>query len=149
MNDTDIKILKLAAEGFCCAQIMLKLALDTQACENPGLIRAMSGLCHGFISHQGPCGVVSGGACLIAYYAGKGRTEDEANDQFPLLLHDFEDWFRKSAEERFGGNRCADIVNGGRPDPQICGGLLSEAFNYILVLLTENSFDLTVSPEHD
>ena len=148
MNDIDIKILKLAAEGFCCAQIMLKLALETQACENPGLIRAMSGLCHGLVSHQGPCGVVSGGACLIAYYAGKGRAEDEANDQLPLLLHEFEVWFKKLAEERFGGSRCVDIVNDGRPDPQTCGRLLSEAFNYIIVLLTEDGFDLTVLPEH-
>ncbi|MDP3480106.1 MAG: C-GCAxxG-C-C family protein [Desulfoprunum sp.] len=149
MNESDIAILRLATQGFCCAQIMLHLALDHQGLENPGLLRAMSGLCNGLDSHQGPCGVLTGGACLIAYYTGKGRAEEEASDQLPLLQHEFEEWFRQIAGTRFGGSRCADIVSDGRPDPQICGGLLSEAFNHIAILLGENGFDLTESPEHD
>ena len=148
MNEFDIEILKLASQGYCCAQIMLHLALDLQGRENPGLLRAVSGLCNGLASHQGPCGVLTGGACLIAYYTGKGSAEEEASDQMPLLQHEFEQWFRQTAGQRFGGSRCADIVSDGRPDPQICGGLLAEAFNFISILLVEDGFDLSQAPEH-
>lgn len=41
MNESDIEILKLVTQGFCCAQIMLHMALDIQGRENPGLIRAI------------------------------------------------------------------------------------------------------------
>lgn len=149
MNGVDIAILKLAHQGFCCAQVLLLLALDAQGRENPGLIRAMSGLCHGLTGNLGPCGVLTGGACLIAYYSGKGRAEEEADAQLPLLLHEFEEWFKETAGQRFGGSRCADIVSDGQPDLQICGGLLAEAYSHIAVLLSENGFDLTQAWPND
>jgi hypothetical protein len=148
MNGPEIDILRLASQGFCCAQILLQLALDLQGRENPGLVRAMGGLCHGLASNRGPCGVLTGGSCLISYYAGKGRPEDEADDQLLLLLSEFEDWFRKTSQGRFGGSTCADIVSGGVPEPQICGGLLAEAYAMIVTMLQENGFDLTKSPEY-
>lgn len=52
----DLDILKLAHQGFCCSQIVLQLALDLQGQSNPGLIRAMAGLCHGFSGTRGTCG---------------------------------------------------------------------------------------------
>ncbi len=146
MNDTDFDILKLAGQGFCCSQIMLQLALDIQGTANPGLIRAMSGLCHGLASSLGPCGVLTGGACLIAYFAGKGHAADQASDQLPLLLSEFEDWFRQTVGQRLGGINCADIVSDGSPDPQVCGGLLAEAYHHALGLLIENGFDPAASP---
>lgn len=149
MNGAEIDILRVAHQGFCCAQIMLQLALDLQGRENPGLIRAMAGLCHGLASTEGPCGVLTGGSCLIAYYAGKGRADDEADDKLPLLLGEFEEWFRETCRTRFGGDRCVDIVTGGVPDRETCGGLLAEAWNKAIALLQENGFDPTESKDHD
>lgn len=146
MNEIDFDILKLAGQGFCCSQIMLQLALDSQGTANPGLIRAMSGLCHGMASNQGPCGVLNGGLCLLAYHAGKGHAGEEASDQLPLLLSEFEDWFRQTAGQRFSGIACADIVTDGSPDPQVCGGLLAAAYQYALGLLIDNGFDPAAPP---
>lgn len=149
MNGSEIDILRLAHQGFCCAQIMLQLALDLQGRENPGLIRAMSGLCHGLASTQGACGVLTGGACLLAYYTGKGRAEDEADERLPLLEQEFEVWFRETCRQRFGGSNCIDIVKNGQPEPQTCGGLLLEAYDRAIALLLENGFDPAQSPDHD
>ncbi len=146
MNDIAFDILKLAGQGFCCSQIMLHLALDAQGQSNPGLIRAMSGLCHGLATNLGPCGVLTGGVCLIAYHAGKGHAGEEASDRLPLLLSEFEEWFRLTAGQRFSGIHCADIVVGGSPDPQVCGGLLAEAYQYAIGLLVENGFDPASAP---
>jgi len=146
MNETAFDILKLAGQGFCCSQIMLHLALDAQGQSNPGLIRAMSGLCHGLATNQGPCGVLTGGVCLIAYHAGKGHAGEEASDRLPLVLSEFEGWFRQIAGQRFKGINCTDIVSGGSPDPQVCGGLLAEAYQHVIGLLIENGFDLAAVP---
>lgn len=53
MNDYDLDIIRLAHEGYCCSQIVILMALELQGISNPGLIRAMNGLCHGEIGTSG------------------------------------------------------------------------------------------------
>lgn len=141
MNEYDLDILRLHGQGFCCAQIVLQLALEMQGVENPGLIRAMSGLCVGFSSTGGACGSLTGAACLLAYYAGKGAANEQAHDRLPLMLTELADWFEEYATGRFGGINCVDIVPGGKPDSSICGGLVSECFGKAMTILVENGFD--------
>ena len=142
MNDYDLDILKLARQGYCCSQIVLHLALDLQGQENPGLIRAMSGLCHGFSATKGgACGALTGAACLLAYYAGKGRADEEAHNRLPLMQSELTEWFEDYAVTRFGGINCTDIVSDGRPDTAVCGGLVSECYGRAMTILVENGFD--------
>ena len=44
MNEYDLDILRLGGQGYCCAQIVVLLALEMQGVENFGLVRAMAGL---------------------------------------------------------------------------------------------------------
>jgi Putative redox-active protein (C_GCAxxG_C_C) len=141
MNEYDLDILKLAHQGYCCSQIVIQMALDLQGLNNPGLIRAMSGLCHGFTSTNGACGALTGAACLIAYYGGKGKPEEEAHERLPLMLSELAQWFEEYAGSRFGGINCTDIVKDNRPDTTICGGLVAECFGRAMTLLTDNGFD--------
>jgi hypothetical protein len=141
MNEYDLDILRLHTQGFCCAQIVVQMALEMQGVENPGLIRAMSGLCVGFSSPQGACGALTGAACLLAYYAGKGTAEEEASDRLPLMLSELTEWFEEYATERFGGINCSTIVPDGKPDPSVCGGLVSECYGKVLTILLENDID--------
>lgn len=141
MDDFDLDILKLARQGFCCSQIVLQLALDLQGQSNPGLIRAMAGLCHGFSGTRGTCGAVTGAACLIAYYAAKGQADDDPHDRLPLMLSELALWFEEYGTTRFGGIDCADIVGDGQPDASICGGLVSECFGRAITILMENGID--------
>jgi hypothetical protein len=148
MNEYEIDILKFAHQGFCCAQIIMKMALDLQSTSNPGLIRAMTGLCHGEVGTEGTCGALSGAACLIAYYSGKGSALETADERLPLMLSELSDWFKQYATERFGGINCIDIVKGDEPDRTICGGLVSECYGQAMIILTQNGFDPS-SPAHD
>ncbi len=149
MSDYDIDIIKLAHQGFCCTQIIIQMALDLQGTANPGLIRAMNGLCHGEVGTQGPCGALAGAACLIAYYRGKGSAEADADERLPLMLAELSQWFYQYASRRFGGINCSDIVGDGEPDRSVCGGLVAECYGRAMAILTENGFDPSRLPNDD
>lgn len=148
MDELDLEIWKLGQKGFCCSQIMIRLALDAQGISNPGLTAAMAGLCHGVAQRESACGVFGGGACLLAYYAAKGADREEADDRLPLMLEQYSDWFGQTATDRFGGVSCAQIVGENEPDPQVCGGLLAEAFQQVRAILSENGLELD-QPVHE
>lgn len=147
MNEYDLDILRLHTQGFCCAQIIVLMALEMQGVENPGLVRAMSGLCVGFSSSQGACGALTGAACLIASYAGKGTAAEEADDRLPLMLSELAEWFEEYATARFGGISCSAIVPDGRPDASVCGGMVSECYGKALTILVENGIDPSAAHE--
>ena len=65
-NDTILSILPLAQKGYCCSQIILLLGLEAQGAENPELIRAAAGLCHGIGGTRHTCGALTGASCLLA-----------------------------------------------------------------------------------
>jgi hypothetical protein len=144
MNDYDLDILRLAGQGYCCAQIVIKLALDMQGCENKQLIKAMSALCHGFPGHQGACGALNGAACLIGMYAGKGGP-DEEEDKNLLMLSELDDWFRQylASELQTTGIACGEIVPDGELNTQVCGNLISACYGQAITLLVNHGFDLS------
>lgn len=47
MDDTAFRIFRLASQGYCCTQILIKMALDEENKENKDLLRAVNGLCGG------------------------------------------------------------------------------------------------------
>ena len=140
MDETAIHIMQLAAQGFCCSQIMIKLALMDMGEDNIPLVRTMAGLCEG--SGAGDlCGVASGGVCVLALYAGKGSAKEDAHDRFPLLLSQFMDWFKENSTS-WGGIRCDEILafNGGRK-PEVCGNIMLRARETLLGILAESDID--------
>ncbi len=146
MDDTSIQIMQLAAQGFCCSQIMMQLTLADMGEDNVPLVRAMAGLCEG--SSTGDlCGVASGAACIIALYAAKGSAAETVLDCYPLLLSRFMDWFKENATS-WGGIRCDDIIamQGGKK-PEVCGNIMVRAREMILQILSENNIDPSLPRE--
>ncbi len=146
MDDTSLRIMQLAAQGFCCSQILMQLTLEDMGEENIPLVRAMAGLCEG--SGIGDlCGIASGAACVIALYAAKGSADEQALDCYPLLLSQFMDWFKGSATS-WGGIRCDEIVafHGGRK-PEVCGTLMRRARETLVGILADNNIDPTRAKE--
>ena len=140
MNDTAMQIMQLAAQGFCCSQIMMQLTLADLGEDNVALVRAMAGLCEGSAG-GGLCGVAGGAACVMALYGAKGSTQETALDNYPLLLAQFMDWFKENASS-WGGMRCDDIVAfHGAQKPEVCGNIMVRAREMILQILTENNID--------
>jgi len=143
MDDMIFRLLNLKARGFCCAQIILILALETQGKTNADLVRSMGGLCFGINWGGQVCGALSGGACLISLYAGKGGDKEAADDQYMLMMGELVDWFSGVAADEYGGTRCDEILE-RFPDRGICGRIVTDTYGKCMDILVSHGFDPAV-----
>lgn len=144
----DLQVMQLAQQGFCCSQIIMKLALDTEGVENKALIRSMAGLCQGSPSGTGSCGAFTGATCLLAYYAAKGDSYDEEDDRLPLINEQFSQWFNDYCVGQDKSTTCISLMGGELPQPHICGQLIIDCYEMAITILTENGFTYG-SPKND
>jgi len=140
MDDLHFKLLELSGRGYCCSQIMLLMALGMQGRGNPDLVRAVGGLCHGIAYSGSACGVLTGGACLISYYAGRGSDSEALKPGCATMLTEFAHWFRDQTTSRYGGVACAEIL-ARSPDRAACRDILTESYRKIMELLLANGID--------
>lgn len=143
MDDLTFKIFKLSASGFCCTQVMMKLALEEEEKENHDLIRAVQGLCKGIGGNQKTCGVLTGGVGILGLYAGKGRKEEYSNEHFSRMIDEFCQWF----EIEFGSLDCQDLIgvtsfkDGDQTYQVKCGDILAKSYLKVCEMLFEYGFD--------
>jgi C_GCAxxG_C_C family probable redox protein len=140
MDDVDIRMMQLKVKGYCCAQILLILALESQGKENPDLTRAANGLCFGINGSGEVCGALSGAACLISLYAGKGKDDETPDSQYTKMLSELTDWFRSAIGDEYGGTRCGDIL-ARFPDRGVCGPIVADTYEKCMEILVSNGFD--------
>jgi len=104
------KMLELSKQGFFCSQILLLLALEGEGKENPDLVRAMGGLNVGLGYSGNICGALTGGCCLIAYFAGQGVPEEIPDQHCNELIRELVTWFEQEYGTQFGGCDCGHIL---------------------------------------
>ncbi|MGD9365839.1 MAG: C-GCAxxG-C-C family protein [Desulfobacteraceae bacterium] len=143
MDDTLIRILQLGQQGYTCSQIIMILGLELRCEENAGLVRALGGLAYGCGSGHGSCGVLTGGCCLLALYAGKGGDEETPSDRLMLMLQELNDWFSQHAGCTLKDMSCDAIVGEAGPEAsrQRCGAILAETYGKVLEILYANGID--------
>ena len=132
------RMIDLSEKQYNCSQILMALFLEQEQKENPDLMRAMSGLGDGCGFFMETCGIMTGGASVLALYAGKGNDQESESDHLLPMLQDLGDWFRQETTQKFKGTRCKDIAGDlvGTPEvKQICGGLIFQTYNKINELL--------------
>ena len=142
--DELLRMLELARQGFHCSQILLFLGLEAQGKSNSDLIRAMAGLAGGIGFSGDICGALSGGACLIALYAGRGTPDEEENPKLNLMISELVEWFSTEFSECYGGIHCTEIL---ADDPanqtSRCPDLVTRTYAKTKSLLLENGFNLS------
>ncbi|MFR8277140.1 MAG: C-GCAxxG-C-C family (seleno)protein [Desulfovibrio fairfieldensis] len=74
MNPLMLELLPMVGQGYCCSQLLILLMLQARDQQNPDLVRAMQGLCHGIGQSDGPCGLLTGGALPWLWPRAKVRT---------------------------------------------------------------------------
>lgn len=143
MDETVIRLMRLAAKGYSCSQILISLALEERGESNPSLVRAMAGLAYGCGDGRATCGALTGGACVLALYAGRGGDDEEASERLPAMTQDLADWFAEKTVARHGGISCEAIVGEAGPEAsrQQCGSLVAETFEKAMEILVSNGFD--------
>ena len=92
MHPLMMDLLPLVRQGYCCSQLLVQLLVQAQGREVPDLVRALHGLCHGIGQSGGPCGLLTGGACVLALLAGKGAEGEEPHPMLAPLLNDYASW---------------------------------------------------------
>jgi len=140
-NET-LRMMELAGQGFYCSQILLIIGLENQG--SPELIRAMSGLAGGMGFSGDVCGALTGGACLLGLYAGRGTPDEEEDPKLNLMVTELVEWFSGQFGEMYGGIHCSNILD---DDPKNrtarCPALVLGVWEKVKALLIENGLDLT------
>ena len=132
------RMLELSRQGYYCAQIMLILALESEGKEDPDLIRAMGGLNGGLGNCGEICGCLTGGSCLLSYYAGKGEADEIPHEDLDAMIGAYLCWFREYTAE-FGGTDCRTILQeDDRNRIQRCPMILEAALETCMALLEEH-----------
>jgi hypothetical protein len=143
MTEETIRMIQLAQQGFHCSQILLTMGLDAQGKTDPDLIRAMSGLAGGLGFSGDTCGALTGGACLLGLYAGKGAVEEEEDPRLNLMIGELVEWFSAEYGQLYGGIHCESILG---DDPRNrsarCPTLVLGTYEKVKTLLLENGLDL-------
>jgi C_GCAxxG_C_C family probable redox protein len=143
MDDVILRIMQLKQKGYCCAQILLILALEAQGEVNAGLVRAVQGLCFGVAMSGEICGALSGGVCLISLYTAKGSDTEEVHERFSLMTCELVEWFRNNMGETYGGIRCDDILT-KYPDKSVCGSIVAATYGKAMEILMDNGLDPSI-----
>jgi len=144
MTDEMLRMIQLAGQGFYCSQILLFMGLEAQGKSNPDLIRTMSGLAGGLGFTGDTCGALTGGACLLGLYAGRGTLDEPEDERLNLMISELVDWFSEEYGNLYGGTRC-EIILGDDPGNRAarCPNLVLGTYEKAKALLLENGFDLS------
>ncbi|ABQ25208.1 DVU_1555 family C-GCAxxG-C-C protein [Geotalea uraniireducens] len=138
-----MRMMELSYNGYYCSQILVILALEAQGKSNPDLIRAMGGLANGCGFAGGPCGTLTGAACLLSLYAGKGTDEEYEDERLKYMLQDLGEWFSQTYGSRYGDVTCESIVGDRTEIRQRCGAIVAETYAKVMELLTASGYDVT------
>jgi C_GCAxxG_C_C family probable redox protein len=143
LDDTRLRMLELSGKGYYCSQVLLALALEAQGKEDPDLIRAMAGLAKGIGEGPGTCGTLTGAACMLALYTGKGQDGEAENPDLWPMLFELWEWFEGEVGSRYGGVTCNDILSDGSSQRQRCGPIVEATYFKTLEILTQYGVDPT------
>lgn len=132
------RVMELSRYGYFCSQILAILMLETTGEENPGLVKAMGGLNGGVGFSQGCCGCLSGGACLISYFTGKGEDTGRDDVQHKPAMAEFTQWFEEEIASDYGGIDCRDITK-GNPAKRVeyCPQIIAATFEKCMQILED------------
>ena len=144
MSSDMMRILELSQGGFCCSQILLMMGLEEKGTDNIDLIRAMGGLCGGVGGSGKNCGALTGGACLLSLYTGRGA-EDEADMPFSnLMMNQLIQWFDEEIGSLYGGNDCVQILeNNPMNRMERCPDLIEKVYEKVKEILEAYDYSLS------
>ena len=132
------RIMELSRYGYFCSQILMILTLETVGEENKDLVRAVGGLDGGVGYSQGCCGCMTGGACVISYFTGKGEDTGYESPEHKGALGEFTRWFEDEMTADYGGIDCRDITK-GNPAKRVeyCPQIIAAAVEKCMEILGE------------
>jgi C_GCAxxG_C_C family probable redox protein len=149
LTTEQMRMFQRVQQGFHCSEILLFAGLEAQGKTNPDLIRAVSGLAGGIGFSGEVCGALTGGACLIGLYDGRGDENDKTDERFTIMVGELVDWFSEKYGERYGGIRCTEITEDDPANhPVRCPRIVGAVLKKVKSLLNENGIEWEQSAFH-
>jgi C_GCAxxG_C_C family probable redox protein len=116
--------------------------LEAQGKSSPDAIAAVSGLAGGVGFSGELCGGLTGGACLLGLYAGRGHETQKSDERLNIMVSELMDWFHNKYGAEFGGIRCREITEDDpKMQPLRCPRIVGGVLNKVKALLQENGFE--------
>ncbi len=151
IDDTQMMVMELAAQGYSCAQIVVLGGLRLMGRENPDLVRATAALANG-ASCGDICGALTGGLCLISLHTGKGLDDERPVLGARMMTNALIKWFRQEELKGRVTPTCAAIFDAagvdfqpGEMNPAVgCGDLVAHTWTKAVQILQENNIDPTL-----
>ncbi|MHB1652629.1 MAG: DVU_1555 family C-GCAxxG-C-C protein [Desulfitobacteriaceae bacterium] len=137
MGIDGFRLFQLAAQGFCCSQILIILGLEAEGKDNPDLVRSMQGLCGGLGRSGGICGATTGGVCLLSLKAGKGKAEETGNPKLARMINDLLQWFDEEYESRDCSTIMGTNLDEGGTYPVKCGSIVTSTYAKVQEILAQ------------
>jgi len=143
MDELSMRLFKLSNEGFCCTQIMYKLALEDEETHNDDLVRSAQGLCRGIADTQKTCGVLTGGIGVLGLYSAKGNTSEDAKENFAQMTKEFHEWFKAE----FGTTKCVRLIgvtdfHGQDQSYKMkCADMINKAYVKVYEILLDHGYE--------
>ena len=142
MDEIYMEMLELSSKGYYCSQIMMKIILEMEEKENSDLIRAMGGLVGGLGFNQKICGALTGGICLLGYFASKGEDDEIEDENLNSMTGELIQWFEQEGSNSKGIN-CGDILDGDfNNKSKICPQLVLNTFEKVVEILNKYGYEL-------
>ncbi|GAU77644.1 DVU_1555 family C-GCAxxG-C-C protein [Fusibacter sp. 3D3] len=136
MSSDMMRILELSQSGFCCSQILLMMGLEEKGTGNIDLIRTMGGLCGGVGGSGKNCGALTGGACLLSLYIGRGAEEEAEMPFSKLMMDQLIQWFNEEVGALYGGINCVQILEDNPMNRmERCPALIEQVFEKVKEIL--------------
>ena len=101
-------------------------------------MRAMGGLNGGVGFSGGCCGCMTGGACVISYFTGKGEDTGMDDPAHKSAMGEFTRWFNEEMLIQYGGTECSDITR-GNPAKRVeyCPQIIAATYEKCMEILSE------------
>ena len=150
MNALLLDILPQVRQGYCCSQLLFTLAQQLVGADDSDLMPALRGLCRGIGQSGGPCGLLTGGAAVLAWLS--SPKADEPHPMLDAMTNEYATWFMEKVQA-YGGTGCESIAaglaaaagsplpEGGMPPMELWGDLLAQCWEKILELYDAYELD--------
>lgn len=142
--DEIARLITLKGQGYTCSQILVEMGLELQGKTNTDVLRTVRGLSGGIGFSGGICGALTGGACMLGLYAGKGTPQEEQDERLNVMVQELLAWFKETWVPRYGGVECERLLSGDMNNAaQRCPEIVYGVYQKAKELLVENGFDLS------
>ena len=126
------------------------MGLHRQGKTNWDLVRSVEGL-KGGLGYSGKlCGALTGGACLLSLYAGRGPEGEEPSADLDPMILELVEWFEETIGKDYGGIDCDQITATCLDNEELsltCIPIVMKIFDKVERILKAHGFDMSKGRE--